>query len=243
MSFFSLRPRKASMVWLEPFRVHAGGQTRSTGAFPSEDDLAQALTNLAPGPTQWIVDDSWAPAALFKDFMELPSAAEARDSFFRWRYSQHLLLDEPQTVQALDLNESGWLLVGIPSSLLESWLQLALRMGKPIHELIPRWLWLYNQIAPSREKPGMLLSLCPDDDGRFTGTIAAWGRTLTLLRQWDEPASTQAWVEERIAPTSAFLQREAKAPQELLVWGVSDWPESTLATRVLPTDIPVQEAL
>ena len=243
MSFLSLRPRQVSMVWLEPYRVHAGEQTRNIGAFPSEDDLAQVLTNLSPGPTQWIVDDLWTPAVLFKDFIELPGAADARDAFFRWRYSQHLVLEEPQSVQAIDLNESGWLLVGMPNALLESWLQLAQRMGKPIHEMIPRWLWLYNQLAHGREKPGMLLSLCPDEEGRFTGTLAAWGRTLTLLRQWSEPAFPRTWMEERVAPTSAFLQRETKAPQELLVWGASEWPESALTTRILPPDLQLQEAL
>lgn len=210
---------------------------------PSEDLLAQILSNLPKGPTKWIVDDLWAPSLLLKDFVELPAGAEAKDAFFRWRYAHHLALETPQSVQALEVEEASWLLVGMPESLRESWLQLALRLGRPIHSLLPRWLWIYNKLAPSLQAPGLMLSLCPDESGRCTGTLAAWGRTLVLLRQWGEPAEPSAWMSERIAPTIAFLQRDNRQPRELLVWGVRDWPEGPLATRILPFEIPSQEAL
>lgn len=231
------------MVWLEPHRVHAGGQTKPLGAFPDEDRLAQALSSLPQGPCKWIVDDLWTPSLLLKDFLELPGGTEARDAFFRWRYAQHLALEEPQSVQALELEATSWLLVGMPQALRETWLQLALRLGRPIHALLPRWLWIYNRLAPTLHAPGMLLSLSQDEDGYFTGTLAAWGRTLTLLRQWSEPAPQEAWMEERVLPTAAFLQRENRSPQELLVWGASEWPGGSLPYRLLPFEIPVQEAL
>lgn len=243
MSAFRLRPSQASIVWLEPHRVHAGGQTQALGTFPDEDQLAQVLLNLPQGPTKWIVDDLWTPSLLLKDFVELPSGADAREAFFRWRYAQHLALEEPQSVQALEVDEASWLLVGMPQSLRESWLQLALRLGRPIHALVPRWMWIYNRLAPTLHAPGMMLSLSPAEGGYFTGTLAAWGRTLTLLRQWNEPASPEAWMEERVLPTAAFLQRENRSPQELLVWGTRAWPEGTLAPRLLPFEIPAQEAL
>ena len=243
MSPFRLRPSQASMVWLEPHRVHAGGQTRALSGFPAEDQLAQVLSNLPQGPTKWIVDDLWAPSLLLSDVVELPSGAEARDAFFRWRYAQHLALVEPQSVQALELDEASWLLVGMPHSHRESWLQLALRLSRPIHALMPRWMWIYNRLSPTLHAPGMLLSLSRDEDGYFTGTLAAWGRTLNLLRQWHEPASPEAWMEERVLPTAAFLQRENRSPQELLVWGAGSWPEGTLASRLLPFEIPAQEVL
>jgi len=243
MSPFRLRPSQASMVWLEPQRVHAGSQTRSLDMFPSEDQLAQVLTGLPQGPSKWIVDDLWTPSVLLKDILELPTGTEAKDAFFRWRYAQHLALEAPQAVQALEIEEATWLLVGMPQALRESWLQVALRLGRPIHALIPRWLWIYNRLAPGLQAPGMLLSLSEDEAGCFTGTLAVWGRTLTLLRQWSEPASREAWMEERVLPTAAFLQRESRSPQELLVWGTGHWPGGSLPARVLPFDIPVQEAL
>ena len=235
--------KPGKIVWLEPYRVHAGGQYRPMADFPSEDQLAQAVSSLPQSPTKWIVDDLWAPALLLKDFLELPTGTEARENFLRWRYAQHLGLEEPQSVQATEVEENSWLLVGMPQALRESWLQLALRLRRPIHALIPRWLWIYNRLAPTRNGPGMLLSLCPNEDGQFTGTLAAWGRTLTLLRQWNEPMSAETWMEERVHPTAAYLQRENRSPQELLVWGAREWPESSLSTHLLPCEIPSQEAL
>ena len=41
----------------------------------------------------------------------------------------------------------------------------------------------------------------------------------------------------------AMGQREDRAPKELFVWGARDWPEGPLATRILPFEIPAQEAL
>lgn len=243
MSPFGWRPGQASMVWLEPHRVHAGGQTRLLDGFPDEDQLAQILAGLPQGPTKWIVDDLWTPALLLKDFVELPGGAEARDAFFRWRYARHLALEEPQSVQSLEVEEASWLLVGMPDSLRESWLQLALRLGRSIHALVPRWLWIYNRLAPALQAPGLLLSLATDKDGCCTGTLAAWGQTLTLLRQWQEPAPPEIWMEERIAPTVAFLQRDNRFPRELYVWGARDWPKGALETKVLPFEIPAQEAL
>jgi hypothetical protein len=243
MSPFRWGPSQGSMVWLEPHRVHAGGQTRALGAFPDEDQLAQVLSSLPPGPTSWVVDDLWTPSVLLRDFVELPSAAEARDAFFRWRYAQHFALEDPQSVQALEVEGASWLLVGMPQTLREAWLQLALRLGRPIHALVPRWLWIYNRLSPNLQAPGMLLSLARDEDGYFTGTLAAWGRTLTLLRQWNEPAAPEVWMADRVLPTAAFLQRENRSPQELMIWGARTWPEGSLTSRLLPFEIPVQEAL
>lgn len=229
--------RAGAFVWLEPGRAHSAGQWRTQGAFPEEERLAQVLAALPQGPTAWIIDDLWAPALLLKDLVEVPAGAEARENFLHWRYAQYFGFAEPQHVQALDVEESAWLLVGMPQSLRESWLQLALRLKRPIHALVPRWLWLYNRLAPTRSGPGMLLSLCLAEGGGFHGTLAAWGRTLTLLRQWHEPLSPEAWMEERVLPTAAFLQREEQAPRELLVWGSTEWPEGILPVQCLPAEL------
>jgi hypothetical protein len=61
----------------------------------------------------------------------------------------------------------------------------------------------------------------------------AWGRTLCLLRQWSEPLAPEGWIEERIAPSGAFLQRESRTPQQLFIWGASAWPESSLSLRII----------
>jgi hypothetical protein len=233
---------RASLFWLEAGRAVAGGQPKTFDGAPDGERLAPALATLPAGPSAWVVDDRWMPSLLLRDIMEVPARSDAREAFFRWRYTQHLALEGDQAVQALDLDGTSWLLVGMPQSLREGWLQLATQLGHPIQSLVPRWLWLYNRLAPTREVPGMLLSLAQAPGGGYTGSLAAWGRTLTLLRQWDEPASPETWNTERVLPTAAFLQRESRTPQEIIVWGARDWPATAFATRLLPPEIPSQEA-
>lgn len=229
------------MVWLEPHRVHAGGSHAPLDGWPGEDQLASVLANLPPGPTSWVLDDLWAPALLLRDIVELPVRAEEREAFFRWRFSQTLALEEPQSVQALLLEEGTWLLAGLGHARKEALVQTALRLNRPIHALVPRWLWVYNRLAPVQEAPGMLLSLTPVGEGRYAGTLAAWGRTLCLLRQWADPASPETWMSERVLPSAAFLQREGRPPRQLWIWGAPEWPEATIPTRVLQPEIPAQE--
>lgn len=243
MSGMKLRAASASVIWLEPNRAVAGGQARSLTGLPSEDQLAPLLSAVPVGPTAWIVDDLWAPSVLVRDIVTLPAGAEAREAFFRWKFSQSLALELPHSVQSLNLGDGAWLLAGIREELREAWLQTALRLGRPLHSLLPRWLYLYNRLAPSRELPGMLLSLCAHPEGGFTGTLVAWGRTLTLLRQWSEPADPESWVRERVSPTAAYLQRDSRPPQELWVWGTQSWPETGLPVHVIQPEIPVQETV
>jgi hypothetical protein len=175
--------------------------------------------------------------------VELPAGVEARESYFRWRFSQGLALDDAQSVQALSLGEGAWLLAGLPLARREAWIQMSLRLGRPIHALVPRWLWLYNRLAPFQETPGALISLSTDHEGLYTGTLAAWGRSLVLLRQWADPAPMDVWMTERVLPSVAFLQREGRPPQHLWVWGTSSWPEGPMATHLLQPEIPAQETL
>jgi hypothetical protein len=168
-----------------------------------------------------------------RDLVEFPKGAEAQEAFFRWRFAQSLALAEPYFVQALEVEPGTWLAAGIREDFRESLLQIGLRLDRPLHGLTPRWLHLYNLLAPTLTLPGLLLSLSPASDGRYSGTLVAWGRTLCLLRQWTEPLDPQGWVEERIAPSAAFLQRESRSPQQLFVWGAPAWPESSLATHIL----------
>ena len=241
MSLLSLKPKQASVVWLDPLRVHAGGKARPLHGDLTDAFLAEALAGLPPGPTRWIVDDSWIPSLLMRDIVEVPSGAEAREAFFRWRYSQSLGTEAPQFVQALSLGENAWLLAGMDQAVRDGWVQAAAAAGHPIRSLIPRWLWLYNRLAATRQVPGLLLSLCPVGDGTFSGTLAAWGRQLILLRQWTEPALPEAWNQERLLPTLAYLQRDARSPQELHLWGAAEWPEGPLPVRLLQPEIPTQE--
>lgn len=243
MSTMRLGAKQASVVWLEPHRVHAGGQIRTLAGALTEGDLVKALESLPPGPTHWVVDDPWIPSLLIRDIVEIPAGTEARESFFRWRFSQSLALEAPQIVHALPIGDNAWVLAGIQETTREAWLQASLTLGRPLRSLVPRWLWLYNRLAPAREVPGMLLSLCPAGDGAYTGTLAAWGRNLALLRQWQDPAPPEAWIQERVLPTAAYLHRESRSPQELLVWGAPAWPEGPLPARLLPPEIPAQEAL
>jgi hypothetical protein len=231
------------MVWLEPHRVHAGGQTRSLSGPLTEDVLVMALGGLPPGPAHWVVDDSWVPSILLRDIVEVPAGSEAREAFFKWRFAQSMGLEAPQVVQALSLGDNAWLLAGIAEETRENWLQASLTVGRPIRSLVPRWLWLYNRLAASREMPGMLLSLCPAGPDTFTGTLACWGRNLALLRQWNEPATAEAWNQERVLPSSAYLQRDSRSPQEILVWGAATWPECSIPSRILQPEIPAQEMI
>jgi hypothetical protein len=229
------------MVWLEPNRVHAGSKYQAISA--AGEGLAEVLASLPPGPTHWVVDDALVPSLLLRDIVELPPGGEAREAFFRWRYTQDLLLEAPQFVQALAMEENAWLLAGMDQALRESWVQMAAAAGRPMRRLLPRWLWIYNQLAPNREVPGLLLSLSAQGDDTFTGTLAAWGRSLTLLRQWTEPATLEAWNQERVLPTIAYLQRDARSPQELFVWGAAHWPDCGIPVRIIQPEIPDQESL
>ncbi len=243
MSGLSFKAPPAPVIWLEPHRLLGGGKSLALEGLPGEERLGPLLSSLPQGPTAWIVDDLWAPSILVRDVVTLPTGAEARESFFKWKFTQSLALEAPHAVQSLNLGEGTWLLTGIREDLRDRWLQTALRLGRPVHSLLPRWLYLYNRLAPSRELPGMVLSLCPHPEGGFTGTLAAWGRTLTLLRQWNEPATREIWQQERIAPTTAYLQRDSRPPQELWVWGVDQWPDAGLPLHLIQPEIPVQEAL
>jgi hypothetical protein len=243
MRGLSLKATPASLVWLEPHRIIAGGKSRPLDGLPGEDRLGPILAELPQGPTAWIVDDLWGPSLLLRDIVTLPAGTDAREAFFRWKFSQSLALEAPHSVQALDLGDGVWLLAGIREELRESWLQMSVRLARPLHSLLPRWLYLYNRLAPSRELPGMLLSLCPHPGGGFTGTLAAWGRTLTLLRQWADPADPETWQQERVLPTAAYLQRDSRPPQELWVWGTGSWPDPGLPLHIIQPEIPTQEAL
>ncbi len=228
-----LQTPDASLLWLEAHRLQAGSHQWPLGGLPSEDQLTQALTALPVAPTRWVVEDLWAPSVLLRDLTELPKGAEAQEAFFRWRFTQSLALDQPHFVQALEVETGTWLAAGIREDLRDSLLQLGLRLDRTLHSLTPRWLHLYNTLAPTLNKPGLLLSLSPSGDGRYAGTLAAWGRTLCLLRQWSEPLEPQAWIEERIAPSAAFLQRESRSPQVVYVWGAPEWPENSLPSSIL----------
>jgi hypothetical protein len=236
-------PKEASILWIEPNRLHGSGQSKVLQGLPDDDTLAVALNNLGAGPTYWIVDDLLAPAVLLRDVLELPPGAEAQEAFFRWRYAQQLALEGAHAVQATKVGEATYLLAGLPQDLRDRWLQLAARLGRTVHRMVPRWLWLYNRLAPTRELPGMLLSLCPAGNGTYTGTLAAWGRDLALLRQWAEPADPETWLSERVMPSSAFLARENRSPQELWIWGAPAWPTGALPHHLLQPEIPASEAL
>jgi len=228
-----LQAPAASLIWLEAHRIQAGTHRRPLSGPPTEDQLAQALAALPLGPTRWVLDDLWTPSILMRDLTELPQGAEAQEAFFRWRFNQTLALEEPHFVQALEIEPGTWLASGIRETFRESLLQLGLRLDRNLHALTPRWLHLYNLLAPSLDLPGMLLSLSPAGQGRYAGTLVAWGRTLCLLRQWSEPLDPQDWNEERIAPSAAFLQRESRTPQSLAIWGAPTWPETGLPVRIL----------
>jgi len=220
----------------------AGTYRHPLGGLPTDDQLAQALTSLPLGPTRWVVEDLWTPSVLLRDLTELPRGAEAQEAFFRWRFNQSLALDTPHFVQSLEVEPGVWLASGIRDELRESMLQLGLRLDRTIHSLTPRWLHLYNLLAPTLDLPGILLSLSPTGSGRYAGTLVAWGRTLCLLRQWAEPLDPEGWIEERIAPSAAFLQRESRTPQQLFIWGATAWPESNLPVRFLDERFVLGEA-
>ena len=245
MSILILKPKKASMVWLEPGGVHAAGRPRPDQDPRDPAQLAAILSGLPPGPAHWVVDDAWIPSLLLRDIVELPKGAEARDAYFRWRYAQNMGTEVPQFVQPLALGTAAdnlWLLAGMAQDLRDAWLQAAAAAGRPIHRLIPRWLWLYNRLAPTLEGPGMLLSLCPLPDGTYSGTLAVWGLGLILLRQWAEPVAMDTWQQERVLPTLAYLQREGRLPLALQVWGAQTWPEAGLPVSIMTRSIPAEEA-
>ena len=243
MKLFSFKAATGSVVWIEPNRLIAGSKVFITEGLPTENQLAQALTALPAGPTKWILDDLIAPSAVVKDIVELPKGGEARESFFKWKFAQALAAEGPHAVQGIPLGEQGWLLAGMPLGIQEAWINLAAKLGRPLHAMIPRWLWLYNRAASTREKPGMLISLFRTEEDNYTGSLAAWGKTLSILRQWPDAADVKAWIADRIEPTVAFLQRDGRTPMELLVWGPSDWPAGPIPHKVFEQGIPAREAV
>lgn len=237
----SLRP-----LWIEAHRLRAGEPPevrleRPLTGLPTEDQLAQALTALEPGPTAWVVDDLLAPSLLVRDVVELPEGAEAREAFWKWKLQQDMALEAPHAVQALALEPGLWLAAGIREDLRDTWMNLAQRLERPLHRLEPRWLHLYNRLAPGLEAPGLLLSLSPAGAGRYAGTLVAWTRTLGLLRTWSEPLDAAEWQAERLAPTIAFLQREGRAPHALHVHGAPVWSCPDLPVHVIG-DAELQES-
>jgi len=211
------------------------------GGIPDMQMMERALMSLPSGPAHWIIDDLLAPALLLRDLLGVPEGAEAREGFLGWRYGQHLGLSGTHYLQSLKVDETSWLLLGMPQQQRADWLMLAEKLGRPIRAMTPRWLWLYNRIAASQAIPGMLLSLHDTGGNRYSGTLAVWGQILTLLRQWQEPLSVEAWLEERIHPSLAFLHREGRSCQELLVWGAPDWPPMAIPVRLLSWPIPTVE--
>jgi hypothetical protein len=242
VKFSILASPASSLLWLEAHRIAAGPHRRALSGPPTEDQMAQALAALPLGPTRWVVEDLWTPSVLLRDLTELPKGAEAQEAFFRWRFAQALALEAPHFVQALEVEPGAWLASGIREDLRESMLQLGTRLDRNLHALTPRWLHLYNQLAPDLALPGMLLSLSAVEPGRYAGTLAAWGRTLCLLRQWSEPLTPEAWIEERIAPSAAFLQRESRTPQQLYIWGPPAWPDTSLPITFLDDRFAFGEA-
>jgi hypothetical protein len=243
MKLFSMKAKSGSVVWMEANRLVTGGRVRTAEGIATEGQLAQALSALPPGPTKWILDDLMAPSVIVKDITEVPKGGEARDAFLKWKYGQVLAVEGAYSVQGHPLGEQGWLLSGMPMDLHDSWIDLAARLGRPIHLMIPRWLWLFNRAAPTREAPGMLLSLCRTESGGYSGSIATWGRTLSLVRQWQDAANVSAWMYDRIEPTAAFLQRDGVVPAEILVWGPDAWPSGPIPHKVFQSMIPSQEAI
>jgi hypothetical protein len=243
MKLVSFKATLGRVVWIEPNRLIAGGKVVITNGLPTEDQLARGLNGIPAGPTKWILDDTIAPSMVVKDILDVPKGAEAREAFFKWKYAQALGVDGNYAVQGLSLGEQGWLLAGIPLDIQEAWINLAAKMGRPLHAMIPRWLWLYNRASSTREKPGMLVSLFKTDGDKYTGSIATWARALSLLRQWPDAADVKTWLSDRIEPTVAFLQRDGQAPTEILVWGPSDWPSGNIPHKVFQSEIPNQEAI
>lgn len=233
-------------LWIEAHRLRAGQGTdvrleRPLSGLPTEDQLAQALTALDPGPTAWIVDDLLAPSILVRDAVELPDGTEAREAFWRWKLQQAMALEAPHAVQALAVEPGLWLAAGIREDWREAWMALAQRLERPLHRLEPRWLHLYNRLAARQEVPGLLLSLSPAGGGRYAGSLVAWGHTLCLLRTWAEPLDAAEWQSERLAPSIAFLQREGRAPHELHVYGAPVWASPDLPVHLV-RDAELQEA-
>jgi hypothetical protein len=243
MKLFSFKATLGRILWIEPNRLVAGGKVIITNGLPTEEQLARGLTALPTGPTKWILDDLIAPSMVVKDIVDIPKGAEAREAFFKWKYAQALAIEGTFAVQGLSLGEQGWLLAGMPLDIQETWINLAAKLGRPLHAIVPRWLWLFNRAASTREKPGMLVSLFKTEGDKYTGSIATWGRTLSLLRQWPDAASVKTWVSDRIEPTVAFLQRDGRTPMEILVWGPNDWPSGNIPHKVFQSEIPSQETI
>ena len=243
MNIISFRLKHASTIWLEANHIYASGQFRHFSENSMLEEITKTLETLPIAPTYWIVDDVLMPSLLLHDVTEVPPDADTKDAFFNWRYNQSLCLDSPHFVQALNVEEDTWLLVGLHQDLMDSWLKLAESVNRPMYSLVPRWAWIYNRLASTQEAPGLLLSITSSDNKTFTGTLVAWRENLVLLRQWHDPITIDNWNNERVIPTIAYLQRESCLPRELNVWGSADWPDCGIPIKIIQPEIPTQEPI
>lgn len=241
MNIMSLRSKYASTIWLEANRIYASGQFHYFSENSMLEEIAETLKKLPVTPTHWIVDDALMPSLLLHNVNEAPPDTDTKNAFFNWHYNQSLCLDSPHFVQALNVEENTWLLVGLHQDLMDSWLKLADSANRPICSLMPRWVWIYNRLASTQEAPGLLLSITSSDNKTFTGTLVAWGKNLVLLRQWQDPITIDDWNNERVIPTIVYLQRESCLPRELNVWGSADWPDCGIPIKIIQPEIPTQE--
>lgn len=238
-----MKQKYISIVWIESGSARVGGNWHNISETDATQQLARAISMLPFKKTRWIVDDTLVPSLLLRELVDVPKSAEMRDAFFSWRYSQSLGLDDSQFVQALNLEKDTWLLSGIQQQKLDIWSQSAMIAGHSINQLVPRWVWLYNRLAPTREFSGILLSLGTLGNGTFNGTLIAWKDSIVLLRQWTDYVSIEEWNRDRVCPTIAYLQREGYSPQELHVWGSDYWPDCGISTKIIQPEIPVREIM
>ncbi|MFZ9361644.1 MAG: hypothetical protein ACO25G_03755 [Holophagaceae bacterium] len=234
-----LDQKQSGAILIEPSRILINQISYPSSLSQIGECIEKALLDIPPHPCRVILDDFIVPSYLIESIEDLPSDSESQSAFFLWRYQQLSAVNSEFKVIAHPLNGKGWILSGMPFSLVETIEETLQSLGFQASSIVPKWCYLANHLfVTTKEEPSCLISLSASEHGRYRGTVIAWNDSLNLFRQWSEEANLQTWSQERIYPTLAYLERTWSRKPKLYIYGSSTpWAISGYQPVFLEEDI------
>ena len=220
-----LDQKQSGAILIEPSRILINQISYPSSLSQIGECIEKALLDIPPHPCRVILDDFIVPSYVIESIEDLPSDSSAVNSEFK--------------VIAHPLNGKGWILSGMPFSLVETIEETLQSLGFQASSIVPKWCYLANHLfVTTKEEPSCLISLSASEHGRYRGTVIAWNDSLNLFRQWSEEANLQTWSQERIYPTLAYLERTWSRKPKLYIYGSSTpWAISGYQPVFLEEDI------
>ena len=232
--------KHASMVWLEPRRVHAGGQFHPFPAPRPRTSWPGSWQGLPPGPTRWVVDDAWVPTLLLRDIVELPAGAEAREAFFKLALhpgpAPGRAPVRPGPRPGRERLAPGGHAPGPPGEL-----GPGRRRRGPAHA--PPRAPLALALQPAGAHPGGARACCcpcaPPGDGAYTGTLAAWGREPPPAAPVDRARPPpRPGTRSGCCPPSPTSSGTPARPRNSWCGAPPHWPDCGMPVRILQPGDP-----